>query len=138
MASEQVTETIRQVVADCPQLDTYEDVVDECDRQGARVGIWSVYFVAKRVGRRLHRRQETVDRRALCRELALILWACHHERADVLTTIDKLEELNSRGETIPWEIEKLQPEYTWELSIAQELADECGSIEAARTLLCAL
>jgi hypothetical protein len=52
--------------------------------------------------------------------------------------MDQLQELNSRGERIPWETEKLQPKYTWELSIAQELSDECGGIEAARNLLCSL
>lgn len=138
MTLEQRTETIQRVLADCPQLETYEDVVDECVRQGADVGIWSVYFVAKSVGRQLQRRQETVDKQALCRELALTLWACHHKPADVFATMDQLQELNSRGERIPWETEKLQPKYTWELSIAQELSDECGGIEAARNLLCSL
>ena len=127
-----VNSFVVQVLKDNPKFTFFEEVQDKCEELGKKVGLWAVYFAAKKEGRALKRKPDTLNEEQVIRELALSLIGLHGlsvQRA--IETLKEVEVRNEGGERIPWELENTSPTETWELSVAQELIDECGAVDRA-------
>ncbi len=125
-------DTIRQVLADHPEYESFEEVQAECARRGANVGIWAIYFIAKPADRKLKRGLVATDLAEVIPDVALTLLGLHQSANDAISTLNEVAKRNSNGERIPWEIQMTGSTESWELSVAQELLDFCdGQLNAA-------
>ncbi len=126
-------DVIRKVLSHHPDYESFEQVQAECANRGTEVGLWSVYFVAKSIGRNLERRP-IPNSEEVIRDVALTLIGLHRSADDAVATLRKVKNRNENDERIPWETEKTAPTETWELSVAQELLDLCdGELDVAIT-----
>lgn len=129
------TEQIRAFLNRCPEVTTIEDALACCKANGVDAGYWSIYFAARDAGRKLTRRPPESPVETDLRDLALIFFGLHRGVKQALGTLDKLQAMNDVGTLIEWQSEKTSTAHGWELSIAQELADQAGGISQARRLV---
>lgn len=135
--ADDVTNRIRDILKQDANITTYEEVKDRFDSNSITIGFWWVYHVAKNMGRKINRSPVAGNgqKDQHIRELALTLWAMHTSPEAVFNTLTILRQKNESGERVPWKQDQLVTNYSWELSIAQELVDLCDGMASAENIL---